>query len=152
MRKIAVFPGSFDPITLGHESIILRGAPLFDEIVVAIGTNSNKKYFFDLEQRKNFIEETFANVSNVRVSTYEGLTVDYCESIDATYILRGLRNTIDFEYEKSIAQMNRSLKPNIETIFMFSDPEHSAINSTIVRDILRHGGNVDAYLPQAIKL
>lgn len=152
MSKIAVFAGSFDPITLGHESIILRAAPLFDEIVVAIGTNSSKKYFFDLEQRKKFIEDTFANVPNIRVETYSGLTVDFCESIGANYILRGLRNTVDFEFEKSIAQMNRSMKPNIETIFMFTDPEHSAINSTIVRDILRHGGNVDAYLPQAIKL
>lgn len=152
MTKIAVFPGSFDPVTKGHESMVRRGLPLFDEIVVAIGVNSSKKYFFSLDERKYMLEKTFADLPNVRIETYEGLTADYCKKIGANSILRGLRNSIDFEYEKSIAQMNRGLAPEIETIFMATDPELSAINSTIVRDIIRNGGDGSAFLPDAVKL
>lgn len=152
MARIAVFPGSFDPITKGHEAIIQRAAPLFDEIVVAIGVNANKQYFFTLEQRTQFLEATFADLPNVRVASYEGLTVNYCNSIGAGFILRGLRNTIDFEYEQSIAQMNREVASNIETVLMFTDPAFSAINSTIVRDIIRNGGDASPWIPAAVQL
>ncbi len=152
MKKVAVFPGSFDPITLGHEAVVLRALSLFDEIIVAIGNNSQKKYMFDLKQRQTWIEETFKGIDKIRTDIYEGLTVNYCESIGAKYLLRGLRNQQDFEFERSIAQMNRDLNDEIETIFLFTDPEYSAINSTIVRDIHRHGGEVSQFLPKNIKI
>lgn len=152
MKKIAVFPGSFDPITLGHESVVLRSLSLFDEIIVAIGNNSQKKYMFDLKQRQNWIKETFRDYNKIKVDIYEGLTVNYCESVGAKYLLRGLRNQQDFEFERSIAQMNRDLNDEIETIFLFTDPEYSAINSTIVRDIYRHGGEVNQFLPKNVTL
>lgn len=152
MKKIAVFPGSFDPITLGHEAVVKRALHLFDEIIVAIGNNSQKKYMFDLNQRKRWIEETFEGEEKVRVDIYEGLTVNYCESVGAKFLLRGLRNQQDFEFERSIAQMNRDLNDEIETIFLFTDPIYSAINSTIVRDIYRHGGEVNQFLPKNIRI
>jgi pantetheine-phosphate adenylyltransferase len=151
MAKIAIFPGSFDPITKGHESIVLRALPLFDKIVVAIGVNATKKYHFSLEERKRMIEKTFENESKIEVGTYEGLTIDYCKQREAKHILRGLRNTVDFEFEKSISQMNKAMQDDIETIFFMTDPDLSAINSTIVRDILRNGGNADSFLPDSIK-
>ena len=152
MTRIAVFPGSFDPITKGHEDLIRRALPLFDKVVVAIGINANKKYMFPLETRINWIKKTFASESNLEVGNYEGLTVDYCRSIGAHYIIRGLRNPNDFEFEKSIAQMNRELAPEIETVSLVTDPRYSSYSSTIVRDILRNRGDAQKFIPNAIDL
>jgi len=149
--KIAVFPGSFDPITKGHQDIIERALPLFDKIIVAIGTNSAKKYYFSLEQRTEFINLTFNNNSKIEVLTYKGLTIDFCKSVNANYILRGLRNSADYMYENNIAQMNKAMDNNIETIYIPTIPKLAAINSTIVRDILINGGNVEQFVPSPIK-
>ena len=149
--RIAVFPGSFDPITLGHQNIIERALPLFDKIIVAIGENSMKKYHFSLEQRKAFIELTFENIEKIEVATYTGLTIEFCNKVNAKYILRGLRNIADYTYENSIAQMNHSMNNNIETIFISTIPELSAINSTIVRDIIINGGDASQFVPAGIK-
>ncbi|MBL4625437.1 MAG: pantetheine-phosphate adenylyltransferase [Flavobacteriales bacterium] len=151
MEKVAVFPGSFDPITKGHESIIKRALPLFDKIVVAIGVNSSKKYMFSLEQRLNFCKKTFGD-DKISVETYEGLTIDYCSTIGAKYLLRGLRTSADFEFERGIAQMNNAMNLEIETIFMLTPPELSAISSTIVRDIIKNGGDVSQFIPKGISL
>ena len=150
MRK-AVFPGSFDPITLGHQDIIKRSIPLFDEIVIAIGVNADKKYMFSLEDRKRFIEETFKGEVKVSVITYEGLTIDLCHQIKAEFILRGLRNPADFEFEKAIAHTNRALS-NIETIFLLTAAETSFISSSIVRDVIRNGGDYQKLVPEAVRL
>lgn len=152
MERIAVFPGSFDPITKGHESIVKRAIPLFDKIIIAIGTNSSKKYMFELEQRKSWIEKTFENNPTVEVLIYNGLTVDFCKKENANFILRGLRSYSDFDYEFGIAQMNKSLISNVETIFLLTEPELSPISSTIVRDIIRNNGNVEQFLPNAVTL
>lgn len=152
MLRKAVFPGSFDPVTLGHYSIVIQALPLFDEIVVAIGENTNKKYLFNLEQRIEHLKQAFGHISQVSIMSYSGLTVDFCKKIDARFILRGLRNTTDFEYEKAIAQMNKSMAPEIETILLITEPQYSAINSTIVRDIIIHGGNVQNFLPKGVKI
>ncbi len=149
--KIAVFPGSFDPITLGHQDIITRAIPLFDKIIVAIGQNSLKKYHFSLEQRTQFINDTFSNNPTIEVSTYNGLTVDYCKEVNANFILRGIRNNADYTYENSIAQMNKAMNNNIEAIFMSTIPALSAINSTIVRDIIINGGDASQFVPAEIK-
>ena len=148
MRK-AVFPGSFDPITLGHEDIILRALPLFDEVIIAIGVNASKKYMFSLEQRKSFIEETFKKYENVSVVTYKGLTVDFCKQNNIDYIIRGLRNPADFEFEKAIAHTNRDLAP-VETVFLLTAAKTSYISSSIVRDVLRNGGDVSTLVPKAV--
>jgi pantetheine-phosphate adenylyltransferase len=146
--KIAVFPGSFDPITLGHVDLIQRIAPLFDKIIVAIGFNSTKTSgMFSLEERQSFIEKSFLSNPTIEIATYEGLTIDFCKKVAAKTIIRGLRNTVDFEFEKSIAQMNKDLAPEIETLFLFTAPAYSAINSSIVRDIIRNGGNANQFLP-----
>ncbi len=152
MKKIALFPGSFDPITIGHESIIRRGLLLFDEIIVAIGINSTKNYYLPLEKRKQLIEQVFAKEKQIKVMSYEGLTVDFCKKVNANYILRGLRTSADFEFERGIAQMNKAMVNTIETIFILSNPEHSAINSTIVRDIVRNGGDASAFIPEGLNL
>lgn len=149
MKRIAVFPGSFDPITCGHESVIRRAAPLFDKIIVAIGLNANKDGFFSLESRLAMIDDTFADCDNIESASYTGLTVDYCKKVDAKYLLRGLRTAADFEFERSIGQINKQIDDEIETIFMLTQPEHTPLNSSIVRDILRHGGNASKFVPKA---
>ena len=150
MRK-ALFPGSFDPITLGHEDIIKRGISLFDEIVIAIGVNAEKKYMFSLEERKRFIEETFKDEPKVSVITYEGLTIDLAKKQKADFILRGLRNPADFEFEKAIAHTNRKLS-KIETVFLLTAASTSFISSSIVRDVLRHGGEYEMLVPDAVRV
>lgn len=149
--KRALFPGSFDPITLGHYDIINRGVHLFDEIVVAIGVNAQKDYMFTLDQRKQFIEEAFANQPKVKVITYEGLTIDVCKKIDAEFILRGLRNPADFEFEKAIAHTNRKLS-KIETVFLLTASRTSYISSSIVRDVIRNGGDYTVLVPDSVKV
>lgn len=151
MSRIAVFPGSFDPITLGHTSIINRALPLFDQIIVAIGVNSEKKYMFNLEKRQAWIEELFQSEPKIKVENYSGLTVDFCQRKQAGFLLRGLRNQQDFEFERTIAQMNRQLNDQVETVFLFTEPKFSAIQSSIVRDILRNGGNVKHFVPDNIQ-
>ncbi|WP_298154983.1 pantetheine-phosphate adenylyltransferase [Flavobacterium sp.] len=150
MRR-AIFPGSFDPITLGHYDIIKRSIPLFDEIVVAIGVNAEKKYMFSLEERKRFIEEAFATEPSVKVETYEGLTIDFCKKIKAHYILRGLRNPADFEFEKAIAHTNRRLS-KIETVFLLTAANTSYISSSIVRDVIRNGGQYEMLVPDSVRV
>lgn len=151
MPRIAVFPGSFDPITKGHESIVRRALPLFDGIIVAIGSNSNKSYMFPPEKRIEWLKQTFANEAKVQIAEYSSLTVDLCRKHGANYIIRGLRSAADYEYESSIAQMNRALAPGIETVFMVSLPEFSGIRSTIVREILKHGGHAGQFVPASVK-
>jgi pantetheine-phosphate adenylyltransferase len=150
MRK-AIFPGSFDPITLGHEDIIRRGITLFDEIVIAIGVNSEKKYMFSLEERKHFLEETFKDEPKVSIITYEGLTIDLCKKINANFILRGLRNPADFEFEKAIAHTNRRMS-KIETVFLLTAAKTSYISSSIVRDVIRNDGQYELLVPEAVKV
>ena len=150
MRK-AIFPGSFDPITLGHQDIINRALPLFDEIVIAIGVNADKKYMFSLEDRKRFIEETFQNEPKISVITYEGLTIDLCHKINANFILRGLRNPADFEFEKAIAHTNRRLS-KIETVFLLTAAKTSYISSSIVRDVIRNHGEYELLVPEAVRV
>ena len=149
MKRIAVFPGSFDPITCGHESVIRRAAPLFDKIIVAIGVNAEKKGYFDLETRLDMIAASFLDIDKIVVDTYSGLTVNYCKEQDANFLLRGLRTSADFEFERSIGQVNNQLDKDVETIFMLTQPEHTSLNSSIVRDILRHKGDVAKFVPQA---
>ncbi len=152
MSRIAVFPGSFDPVTKGHESIVHRALPLFDFIIVAIGSNSTKSYMFPLEKRKKWLEQIFASEPKIKVVDYSSLTVEFCRKHNARYILRGLRSVTDFEYESNIAQMNRMMEPTLETIFMLTLPEFSGIRSTIIREILRHGGDVSQFIPSGIEL
>lgn len=152
MEKIAIFPGSFDPFTIGHESIVRRAIPMFDKIVVMIGYNANKKSFFPVEKRLKWIRQVFEKEPRVEVEIYEGLTVDFCRERGARYILRGLRTSADFEYERAIAQMNKKMHPEIETVFLLTLPEHTPINATIIRDIIFHGGNASMFLPQGLDM
>lgn len=149
--KRAVFPGSFDPITLGHYDIIERGLGLFDEIIIAIGVNADKKYMFSLEQRKTFIEQAFKNEPKIKVMTYSGLTIDFCKEQNASFILRGLRNPADFEFEKAIAHTNRKLS-EIETVFLLTSSGKSYISSSIVRDVIRNNGDYTGLVPDTVKL
>lgn len=152
MQRIAVFPGSFDPFTRGHESIVKRVLPLFDKIIVAIGINIHKTYFFPLEKRKEWIAQTFRDEPKVAVDSFNGLTINYCHKVGAKYIIRGLRTTTDLEFEKAIAQMNKTMADDIETLFILPTPELSAINSTIIRDIVRNGGDASRFVPAGINL
>lgn len=148
--KKALFPGSFDPFTVGHESIVNRSLGLFDEIVIGIGINSTKANLYTVEQRLQSIQNLYQNNPHIKVDFYEGLTVNYCKKIGAQFILRGLRNSSDFGFERGIAQVNKSLQTDIETIFMLCLPEHSAISSTIIRDIIRNGGKADNFIPNLV--
>lgn len=145
--KIAIFPGSFDPFTTGHEDIVLRGAPLFDKIVICIGNNSSKTRHFSVDLMIEKINETFQNHPKIEVQSYSGLTANYAKSIGASHVLRGLRNTTDFEYENTIAQANNHINPDLETIFLITDPSLSHISSTITREIHKHHGDVAQFLP-----
>ena len=149
--KRAIFPGSFDPITLGHYDIIKRGIDLFDELIIAIGVNADKKYMFTKEERKNFITEAFQDEPKVKILTYSGLTIDFCREVDAQYILRGLRNSGDFEFEKAIAHTNRKMS-SIETVFLLTSSGLSYISSSIVRDVIRNGGDISSLVPDTVKL
>ena len=152
MKKIAVFPGSFDPITKGHESVIKRAIPLFDKLYVAIGLNAEKKGFFPLEQRMDWLKLVFKDHPTVEVIQYTGLTVDLCKRLDAGYLLRGLRTSADFEFERSIGQTNRKLNPEVETVFFLTASEYTSLNSSIVRDIVRHGGDASDFVPEPVDL
>ena len=151
MSRIALFTGSFDPFTIGHESIVRRSLSLFDHVIVAVGQNSTKANLFSLEQRVSWIKEVFADTDKVSVSSYSGLTVDYCKEVNARFILRGLRTSADFGFERGIGQVNKALLPSVETVFILALPEHSAISSTIIRDIIRNGGNASQFVPDVIK-
>lgn len=148
--KKAIFPGSFDPITKGHEALVIRGLEVFDEIIVAIGTNSNKNYMFSLEQRMDYIRQTFAHEPRIKVESYQGLTTDYCQQSEANFMLRGLRTSADFEFERAIAQINRDLQPDIETVFLITSADLSAISSSIIRDILKNKGDASQFLPDCL--
>lgn len=151
MERICLFPGTFDPITLGHVDVIHRSVPLFDKLVIGVGINASKQPMFTVEQRTNWIGEIFKDDPRVAVVGYEGLTVDYCKRIDASFILRGIRYISDFEYEKAIADMNRMLAPEIETIFLTCSPVYSTISSTLVRDVIRNGGAAHMFLPEQVR-
>lgn len=150
MSKIAVFPGSFDPITTGHADLVRRALPLFDKIIVAIGVNSQKQTLFPLEQRMAWIKAVFAEEPKVQVDWFENLTAHYCSRIGARYLLRGLRNASDFDYEKTISQLNHIVGGGLETVFLISDPAYSHISSTIVREIIKGGGDASPFLPEAV--
>ncbi len=148
--RIALFPGTFDPITVGHTDVINRALPLFDKLIIGVGINSNKQPMFSMEQRIAWIRQIYAHEPKLEVHTYEGLTVTYCASVDAGFILRGIRNIGDFEYEKSIADMNKILNPLIETVFLACSPLYASYSSTIVRDVIRHHGEYSMFLPKEI--
>ncbi|MEM1321543.1 MAG: pantetheine-phosphate adenylyltransferase [Bacteroidota bacterium] len=150
--KIAVFPGSFDPITVGHVDLVKRALPLFDKIIVAVGINSQKRYLFSLEQRLDWLNQVFSEEEQVVVDSFEGLTAHFCQRVNAEYLLRGLRNASDFDYEKTISQLNNIVGEGIETIFFISRPAYSHISSTIVREIIKGNGDASPFLPSEIKL
>lgn len=150
MQKIAIFPGSFDPFTIGHESIVNRALPMFDKIVIMIGYNANKKSFFAIEKRIKWINQIFKDQDKIKVRLHEGLTVDFCKEVGAKYILRGLRTSADFEYERAIAQINKKMHPEIETVFLLTLPEHTPVNASIIRDIIFHGGDASMFLPKGL--
>ena len=149
--KKVVFPGSFDPITTGHVDLVRRALQLFDEIIIAIGVNSQKQTLFDLDKRKKWIEDVFRDEPRVKVDVFEGLTVHYCKKVDARFLLRGLRNASDFDYEKTISQLNHIVGENVETVFLISKPEFSHISSTIVREIIKGKGDAKPFLPDGVK-
>lgn len=152
MEKIALFPGSFDPFTIGHQSIVHRALPLFEKIIVAIGHNTGKKTYLSLENRLRLIRDVFDGNQKIEVHHYNGMTVDFCNKMNARYILRGLRTAADFEYERAIGQINKAMKPEIETVFLLTAPEYTPVNSTIVRDILIHGGDASSFLPSGVDI
>ena len=152
MEKIAVFPGSFDPITLGHVSVISRAIPLFDSIIIGIGVNSEKKKMFSLEKRISWIKQIFSSEPKISVVSYSGLTIDFCRQKKAKFILRGLRTSADFEFERGIGQVNSMMDNNIETVFMLTEAQYTPISSSIVRDVIRNGGDVSGMIPEEVDL
>ncbi len=152
MEKIALFPGSFDPFTIGHQSIVNRALPLFDKIIIAVGYNTLKKNLLEPGKRIQLISDVFPGNPKIEVSSYQGLTIDYCAKVNARYLLRGLRTAADFEYERAIGQMNKAMNPAIESVFLLTAPEHSYVNSTIVRDILFYGGDASKFLPEGLDI
>jgi len=150
--KICVFPGTFDPFTLGHQDIILRARPLFDKIIIGVGMNSSKQPMFSIEQRLEWINKVFETDESVIAESYTGLTIDFCKKQNATYILRGIRYVADFEYERSIADMNAMLNDDVETIFLTSSSKFASFSSTLVRDVYKHGGDVSPFVPEAVGL
>ena len=152
MSKIAIFPGSFAPFTIGHQSIVDKALPLFDKIVISIGINAEKPQYFSIEERMKWIKDVYNNNPKIDVKQYKGLTVDFCKKENANYILRGLRDSHDFKFEKNIAHMNKELNPNIETIFIITSPKISHISSSIIRDIIKNGGDVSKFIPKEINL
>ena len=152
MTRIAIFPGSFSPFTIGHQSIIDRALSLFDKIIIGIGINSEKNQYFSIEERMQWIKDVYTNNPKVIVKFYEGLTVDFCKKENAEFIIRGIRDSRDFKFEKNIAQTNHDLDSNIETIFLITPPEISHISSTIIRDIIKNGGDVSKFIPKQINL
>jgi pantetheine-phosphate adenylyltransferase len=149
-QRICLFPGTFDPVTFGHINIVERALPLFDNFYIGIGVNANKEPMFSAEQRKDWFNEIFKNQPQVDVIVYEGLTVDCCKKINANYVLRGIRYVNDFEYEKAIADMNRTLDENVETFFLTCLPQYTSVASTLVRDVIRNGGNVSQFVPEVV--
>jgi len=152
MEKIAVFPGSFDPFTVGHENIVLRALDLFDHIIVAIGIHSTKQPLLKIEARVEMVRQVFRNNERVSADSFQGLTVDYCRKVNATHMLRGIRTSADFEYERAIAQINKLMLPGVESVFLLTTPEHTPINSTIIRDIIRNGGDASQFLPEGVDI
>ena len=152
MLKIAVFPGSFDPITNGHVNIINRGLKVFDKIIIGIGNNSQKKYLFPLEKREKWIKDIYKNNNAIEVKTYNGLTVNFCEEVGSSFIIRGLRTSADFEFEKAIAHMNAAVSSGIESVFILSDLKYAALSSSIVRDIIRNDGDVSQFVPSTVEI
>lgn len=152
MERIAIFPGSFDPFTIGHESIVRRAISMFDKIYIMIGFNANKKSFFPIEKRIKWINQVFSNEPTVEVRLHDGLTVDFCKEVGAKYILRGIRTSSDFEYERAIAQVNKKMHPEIESVFLLTLPEHTPVNATIIRDIVSHGGDASMFLPKGLDM
>lgn len=151
VKRKAVFPGSFDPITTGHVDLVKRALPLFDEIIIAIGINSQKQTLFGVEDRKKWIEKVFEHEPKIKVDVFEGLTVHFCKKVDAHYLIRGLRNASDFDYEKTISQLNHIVGEDVETLFLISKPEFSHISSTIVREIIKGKGNARPFLPDGVQ-
>lgn len=152
MQRIALFPGSFDPITNGHHDIISRALPLFDKIIVAVGQNATKNYMFSLEQRMAWIMATFAGEPKIDVATYSGLTVDFAKKTGANFLLRGVRNPADFEFEKAVAQANRQMVPDLDTVFLLTSASYAYISSSIVRDVARNGGDYTLFVPEQVRL
>ncbi|HPF51165.1 MAG TPA: pantetheine-phosphate adenylyltransferase [Draconibacterium sp.] len=152
MERIAIFPGSFDPFHIGHESVVRRAVPMFDMIYIMIGYNANKQSFYPVEKRIKWINHIFEKEDKVKVRLHEGLTVDFCKEVNARYILRGIRTSSDFEYERAIAQVNKKMHPEIESVFLLTLPEHTPINATIIRDIVSHGGDASMFLPKGLDM
>jgi pantetheine-phosphate adenylyltransferase len=152
MQRIALFPGSFDPFTIGHESIVTRALPLFDKIIIAVGYNTQKKSLLSLENRESLIRDVFSDEKRIEVTNFQGLTVDFCKKVGAKYLLRGLRTSADFEYERAIGQMNKVMSPEIESVFLLTSTEYTHVNSTIVRDIIIFGGDATKFLPEGIDI
>ena len=152
MEKIAVFPGSFDPFTVGHENIVLRGLSIFDKIIIAIGIHSTKQPLLKIEARVKMVKRIFDGNERVSADFFEGLTVDYCKRVHATHMLRGIRTAADFEYERAIAQINKLMLPSVESVFLLTTPEHTPVNSTIIRDIIRNRGDASQFLPKGVDI